>query len=255
MEGGLYVYCIIGSGNRRCFDGVAPIGSPGLVRTIPGGDLAAVVSDVGFGQYDSTRANLLAHQRVQERVMEEFPLLPVRFGTVANGAPPDQAVRRLLERRRQEFGRLLSEMEGKVELGLKALWRDEGAVFQEMVAEDAAVRMARDALQGRPPAATRYERIHLGEMVKAALERKRRGEAQRLLAPLRRLAGRVVENLPALDRMVANAAFLVGRQDEGKFDQAVGRLEEEHGQRLTLRYVGPTPPYNFVNIVVHWGEQ
>ncbi len=50
--------------------------------------------------------------------MQGLTVLPVRFGTAANGVSPVDDVRRLLDRRRQEFERLLSEMGGKVELGI-----------------------------------------------------------------------------------------------------------------------------------------
>jgi hypothetical protein len=47
--------------------------------------------------------------------------------------------------------------------------------------------------------------------------------------------------------MIMNAAFLVARAREHDFDARV----KEIGQRLdklTFKYTGPWPPYNFVNI-------
>ncbi|MBI4339637.1 MAG: GvpL/GvpF family gas vesicle protein, partial [Chloroflexi bacterium] len=204
--------------------------------------------------YEGTRANMLAHQRVQERVMQEFTLLPVRFGTVSGGASSEQNVRRLLDSRFPEFDRLLREVEGKVEMGLKALWKDEHAIFEEIAAQDEGIRRLRDSLKGKPPNATHFERIRLGEMVKAALERKRKAQAAALLATLRPIAHRTVENPVTMDRMIVNAAFLLDKQREAELDRAVNRLDEELSQRVTLRYVGPVPPYNFVNVIVNWQE-
>lgn len=252
-QGGKYLYCIIRCGEERAFGDAAPIGGDsGSVYALPHQGLAVVVSDAGTDQYDISRANMLAHQRVQERVMQELTVLPVRFGTVANGVSPVDDVRRLLEKRQQEFERLLSEMEGKVELGLRALWRDEKAVFEEIVAQDNKIRGLRDSLMGKPPQATHFERIRLGEMVKEALERRRTAEAAVLLGPLRQIACGTVENPAMGDRMVVNAAFLVEKQREEEFDQAVELLDREHSQRVIFKYVGPVPPYNFVNIVVNW---
>ncbi|MBM4372509.1 MAG: GvpL/GvpF family gas vesicle protein, partial [Deltaproteobacteria bacterium] len=167
---------------------------------------------------------------------------------------PADEIRRLLEKRRREFEGLLSEMEGKVELGLKALWRDTQAPFDEIAAQEEGIRKLRDSLAGKPPEATHYERIRLGEMVKEALERKRRTEAAVLLAPLSRIACRAVENPVMVERMVVNAAFLVEAEREKEFDRAVEALDREHGERVAFRYVGPVPPYDFVNIVVSWLE-
>ena len=252
---GMYLYCIIRSAGERAFDDAVPIGSEaGPVYAVPGGDLSAVVSDVHADHFDPTRRNMLGHQRVQERVMRESTVLPVRFGTVANGGSSAENTRRLLEKRQEEFEGLLSEMDGKVELGLKALWRDTQAIFDEIAAEEGDVRRLRDSLKGKSPEATHYERIRLGEMVKKSLERRREAEAAVLVGALDPIADRSVENAVAADRVVVNAAFLVENEREKEFDQAMECLEREHGQRVALRYVGPVPPYDFVNIVVNWEE-
>lgn len=252
---GRYLYGIVRSGEERAFDGIVPIGdAPGSVYTVLEGDLAVVVSDVHESEFECTRANMLAHQRVLETVMRESALLPVRFGTVAEGASSLTTIRMLLLKRRQEFVRLFAEVQGRVELGLKALWRDERAVFDEIATDSGVIRRLRESIDGKPDHATRFERIRLGQLVKAALEQKRVTEAASLLAPLHPIAHRAVQNPVLLDRMIVNAAFLVGAGREAEFDLAVNRLEEEVGRRVAIKYVGPVPPYNFVNVVVNWDE-
>jgi len=54
------------------------------------------------------------------------------------------------------------------------------------------------------------------------------------------------------DRMILNAAFLVDKNREPEFDREVNRLDEEKGHLEMFKYVGPAPPYNFVNLVVNW---
>lgn len=252
---GQYLYCVVQCSQERTFEDVPPIGGgQGPVHTVPWDSLAAVVSDSAAVEYQISRANMLAHQRVVERVLGEFTMLPVRFGTVARGASPSMQVQNLLKVRHQEFQGLLAEMEGMVELGLKALWREEKAVLEEIVKENVAIRRLRDAVEGRPAQATHFERMRLGEMVKGAMDQKRGREAQGILAPLRPLAARTVENQVLTDRMVANAAFLVNKGLDGSFDQAVANLDRELGHRMAFKYVGPVPPYNFVNITVTWQE-
>ena len=60
-------------------------------------------------------------------------------------------------------------MEGKVEMGLKALWY-EGIVFDEILNERDDIRQLRDSLQGKTPEKTYYERIKLGELVEQAVQ-------------------------------------------------------------------------------------
>ena len=253
---GKYLYCIVRCSEEHTFEDVAPIGNVGgPVQTLSYDGLSAVVSDSPVTEYKSTRANMLAHEHAQERVMQELALLPVRFGTVTrdfDSAIPD--IRKLLEKRSQDFNRLLSDMEGKVELGLKALWRDEQVIFEEILTENSRIRRLRNSLRRKPPEVVRFEGIPLGEMVKEALEDKKTRGAATLLAPLRPIAHRTRENKVVVDRMVFNAAFLIDVSQEEKFDRAVAMLDDRWGHRMDLKYTGPNPPWSFVEIVVNWED-
>jgi len=251
-EMGKYLYCIIPCSENSTFDADAIGNGGGVVHTVCHQGLAVVVSDSPVTQYESTRQNMVAHERILETVMKKFTLLPVRFGTVTDSTSPVQDIQKLLSSRFNDFQELLRDMEGKVELGLKAFWRDEKTIFEEIVAENTDIRRLRDSLSGKSPEATHFDRIRLGEMVKEALNRKRAKEATRILQPLRGLAYSTRENEALGNRMVVNAAFLVDRSKELEFDQAVSKLDEQFRERVALKYVGPTPPYNFVNIVVNW---
>ena len=66
---GKYVYCIIQSGKPLRFDAAGIADERAEVHTVGYRDLAAVVSDVPIGVVDSTRENVLAHERVNEIVM------------------------------------------------------------------------------------------------------------------------------------------------------------------------------------------
>jgi hypothetical protein len=47
--------------------------------------------------------------------------------------------------------------------------------------------------------------------------------------------------------MIMNAAFLISRDQEGAFDVKVKTIASKF-DKLTFKYTGPWPPYNFVNI-------
>lgn len=49
------------------------------------------------------------------------------------------------------------------------------------------------------------------------------------------------------DRLVLNRSFLVDREKQEAFNEAVGEFEEEYDD-LLVQYTGPWPPYNFVDI-------
>jgi hypothetical protein len=249
---GKYLYCIIripasGSPDQFATLGIGERGD--VVEPIQFRDLAAVVSDSPAIDYDQSRRNMMAHTKVLEEVMETFTILPVRFGTVA--PEPEDVVEKVLKPRYDELCDLLVEMEGRIELGLKAFWY-ENVIFNEIVSENPSIRGLRDSLMDRPAEETHFERIRLGEMIEEAMEEKRAEDAERLLKPLRPLAHKTRTNDTFTDRMVLNAAFLVEENQEETFDQRVEQLDDEMGDRLMFKYVGPVPPYNFVSIVVRW---
>jgi len=258
-----YLYCIIKCKEERNFDGLQAIGGDDApVYTIVFKDLACVVSDSPDMKYDSTRANMMAHETVIEHVMTGggFTVLPIRFGTVTtkgSTSPEDDIKHKLLESKYEEFHDLYNKVEGKVELGLKALWRDEKAIFDEIVAGNKEIRRLRNVLMRsmeRPPEATHFDRARIGEMVKSAMDAKREREARKLLYRLRPIADQVRENKIIMDRMVLNAAFLVDKRREESFDQLVKKLDEELAERMVFKYTGPNPPFNFCEIAVNWGE-
>lgn len=79
---GKYVYCVIQSADPLKF-GAAGVGDNGTeIHTVHYRDLAAVVSDVPLGVLDSTRENVLAHERVNEIVMRDHTVIPMSFGTI-----------------------------------------------------------------------------------------------------------------------------------------------------------------------------
>ncbi len=247
---GKYLYAIVACSEQREFKarGIGERGDP--VYLINYRRVAAAVSDTPIVEYESSRRNMMAHTVVLEEIMTEFDLLPVRFGTVAPDM--DTIESRLLVPRYDEFTGLLEQMHGRIELGLKAFWH-EGAAFEEVARENEKVRKLRDALQGRSLAETYYERIQLGEEVEKALNHIRARDEEVILSRLTPFSHKTKTNKIVSDRMVLNAAFLVDRENGPAMDEAVKRMDEEFNRRLMFKYVGPVPPYNFVNIVVNWG--
>jgi Gas vesicle synthesis protein GvpL/GvpF len=253
---GTYIYCIA---RAQPFEqGGSPFTAPGIggrdkpVRLLTSDDLAAVVSDAPRDGYDVTRENLLAHQRVITQAMTRSDVLPVSFGTVAES---DQQVQeQLLHGAAGDLHRALAAVQGCIELDLKVLWNEE-RLFAEIRAENDDIRALRDSLAGQPPEATQYERIRLGQLVAAAIQRKSEEEAAALLDALEPLAVETRVNENQTDMMLLNAAFLVDKSQEQAFDATVQALGAAQAGRQIFQYVGPLPPYNFVDIRLQWEEE
>jgi hypothetical protein len=264
-DGGLYLYCLVRSRNghplgRRGLSAKCVDGTSGKMCAVSFHDLSLVVSECPKPYYDPTRSNLMAHQKVIEEVMEKgFEPLPVRFSTVAchsGSTAAEERVVKVLRRRFGEFQGLLGDMEDKVELGLKAFWRKE-RLFDEIVSENRDIRALRDRMTAAPPEglAWRNESLRLGTMVSDAMAAKREKDARRIVSALRPIAYDYKTNKVSSDMMLLNGAFLVCKERVTEFDKAVQKLDERYGERMKLKYVGPLPPFNFIEIIIHWDEE
>ena len=245
----VYVYCVIRCKEQPELTSLGMGERGDAVYTVHEGDLAAVVSHSPVDAYEARRRNMMAHTAVLEEVMNSFTILPLRFSTVA---PDEEIVRlKLLGERRSELLALWREMDGRLELGLKAFWHED-TLFQGLVDENPRIRALRDALAGKPAEETHAERMKLGELVEVAMKQRRKRDSELILSRLRPLARSVAVNDDYGERMVLNAAFLVDKGAEARVDEAVQQLDADLGQRLMFKYVGSVPPYNFVKLVMHW---
>jgi len=247
VQEGQYVYCIIGTGEARNFGSIG-IGDRGdSVTTIAYRDLSAVVSSVPMTKYVVSKETMLTHEKVIEIVMKDHTVLPVRFYTVA---PNAEEVRGLLRRRYLEFKKLLRGIDNKVELGLKALWSDINVVFKELGEENEEIKAVGAKMKAHSDEEASQDKGAVTKMVKLALEEKKAKERGALLQPLRQISSDFCLNKTCGDDMIMNAAFLVDRAREKEFDSRVQQLTSGYGDRMEFKYVGPAPPYSFVNIVV-----
>jgi len=106
----------------------------------------------------------------------------------------------------------------------------------------------RDSLIGQPEDAVYEERIRLGELTNAEINRKREQEAESIVETLKPMVNDIRLNNIFSDMMILNAALLVDKTKEPEIAAKVEALAEAQRERRTFNYVGPLPPYNFVNI-------
>ena len=246
---GKYIYCIIATSQERNF-GPIGIGERGDdVLTIGYNDLIMVVSNHPIAKFVVNRENMLAHEKVIEEVMKEFDgVLPVRFGTIASSA---DEIRNLLDRRYREFKTLLRDMDHKVELGVKGIWKNMDVIFKKIVEENKGIKKTKENIQNDKGKKNIQAKMEIGKMVEHALAIKKEKEAESIVNTLKRAAFDYKLNRTAGDEMFMNAAFLVDKGREKEFDNIMVDLSNKYKDRIKFMYAGPLPVFNFVNIVIY----
>ena len=239
-----YVFSIIQSKKEVTFGSIGFGGRE--VHTIHYKDLAAVVCDVDNNAFNILKEGL-THQKVTETVMERYTVIPFRFGMT----PKDENdIKGFLNRYYVELKKAIGKIEGKVEVGLKVY------LTENFVNEKIGKLRNSDRIKSltfkilHNPSEAYHLKIELGELIANTLSREGEQIAQGIYETLCPWAVETRRNEIMSERMILNAAFLVDRQFEEMFDQHVNLIEEMAEGQIKLKYVGPCPPYNFVNMEV-----
>lgn len=250
LKEGKYIYCIVRTEEEKNFGPLGLGGRYDPVYTVNNKGIAAVVSNVLIKEYPVSRENTLCHEKVIEEAMKGWTVLPVRFGTIAEN---EETVKKILDKERARFVELLDKMQGKKELGVKAVFK-EAVIYDRIVTNYEDIKKMKERIASLPPERARNQYIEIGRRVETALERERADYNKRIMDVLTPLAVEVKINDTYGERMVVNAAFLVEVSREKEFDGRVEELDKQYGYLMTLKYVGTVPPFNFVNLVIDTGR-
>lgn len=246
-ETGKYIYCVIQKPKSFGLD-LRGVGG-GDIHLINSEKLAIAVSDSPvLEDYPITRENTVTHQRVIEEIMRlHSPVLPVSFGTVAESERVLQE--KMLRAKENELLDALASIKDKVELNLKAMWLDMPKIFQKVVQENPELSRIQQAMAGKMLG--RDEAIEIGRAVAAAVESRRGKIKEEILDLLKNIAVDHKETQLLGEQMIFNLAFLIPENKQKTFDKIVRNLDEQYAdENAYFKYIGPTPPFNFVRVPI-----
>lgn len=239
---GKYIYCVIKKPESFNLD-FRGVGG-GELHLINSGEFAAVVSDSPITDYPITRENAMIHQRAIEEVMRTRPsVLPVSFGTVAE----DSAVveKKLLELKKSELLDAFQIVEGKIELNLKAIWLDMPSIFQKVIAENPDLALLKKEFAGKRLGMD--STIKIGKLVEDGLRARRNKIRGEILSLFEGIAVDHKDTPRLGEQMIFNVAVLIPENKQKTFDKIARDLDEKYKEENAyFKYIGPTPPFNFV---------
>jgi len=236
-----YVYGLI-TADTDLPDGLTGLGPSGQVATIAHGRVAAVVSDVPLDRPLGVRGDLVAHETVLDTLAAQGAVVPMRFPAVVE---EHAVVDELLAPNEDHFAQLLESLEGRAQFTLTGRY-EQDAVLREVLEGDEEIRALREKVRELPEDASYYDRVRLGELIVRELEQRRETEGASIVERLEPLAVATVTNQLASPEDVVNVAFLVERDRQEEFENAVEAIGEELVGRVRLRLLGPVAPYDFI---------
>lgn len=242
---GKYIYCFIKEKDvvNICSSAFANVVSP--VYTVPYKEISVVVSNTDIYEFDPTRKNVLNHQRVINKVMEKYTVIPVAFGTVGNNKAE---IAKIIEDNYDEFLEKIEFLKDKSEVGLKVSW--DKAFFNEDIENDKILAL-KARVSGKEEEEVLLDKIQLGKLVQETIENKKEEYIDRIYTPLSNIAVKSKQKDGIPIKTVFNAFFLVNNSDNDIFDKKVEELSNLFANKLVFSYTGPWPPYNFVDLRIN----
>ncbi|MFF5446478.1 GvpL/GvpF family gas vesicle protein [Streptomyces sp. NPDC012888] len=234
----VYVYAVTLPDHPCRVDGLTGVGGgTAPVRVVSTPELRAVVSDVDE-EVRPKRRDLVAHQAVQDRLMESGTPLPLQFGYTA---PGDEAVRQVLGEEAATYRAVLERVRGCAEYNVKAS-RDQDALLREILASSPPARgLNEEILAGSEDPRLPLE---LGRMIADEVELRQSAAAAELVDALAPLGREYTVHSPTGEDFL-NLSLLVPREDEARLREAGAGLDRAADGGVAVRLTGPLPPYSF----------
>jgi hypothetical protein len=235
-----YLYCLSDDLTPGILDETRGIADAAL-RLIEFEGIRAVVSEFESATIGITRENVLAHERVVGRVLQETTPLPFRFGTLADAKRLESYIGSQKSSLLESFDRV----RGAVEMSVKIIWKKAGRAAESdqpttlagpAIGETTAGEGTRFLLQKRSQIVGDDEAKMQSEELRDWLEQH-----------LKDIVRDVSLQVRPTDSMVISASFLVARENLSAYRQL---MDAARASKPDLRFLtsGPWAPYSFSNL-------
>jgi primosomal protein N'' len=236
----IYAYGIIDS-NSGMDEPLRELGEVS-VYNIPYRDIAVTVSELNDEAKEITDTYILEHERIVERLMEGFTVLPMRFLTVFN---TKKDLLCMAEFYYEDFKDNLARLHNKVEFGMKVIWSADTIKQRIAAALDKAKRNV--VISTDSPAKSFVKEKYEKHMIEKEFEE----EANSCIAAVDDYFNKIAceKKLKRLqtENLLLNSSYLVEKQRQNDFKQAFEQLKNTPGD-LKFLFSGPWPCYNFVTL-------
>ena len=220
------LYCVFQNHGCQCRRRLQGVGRRSVFLVRKNG-LSAAVSRISDSDLSPDIPRVLAYESVIESIHRRGAVIPLRYGSVFE---QESQIAELLEERGQHYAKLLRELEGRVEMGVRVL--------------------SKSAERGQPfrsrsgVAYLAAKRKHYAQADWIGLEQERISrEIHRLLAG--HFARSKTESGFLAGNPLLSLHFLVPKNSITPFRKVLQRMSHFPAARVLAS--GPWPPYNFVS--------
>jgi len=236
------LYCILQSpGDGALTMPECPNGHP--LHIIENHGLCAAVGNIPDTGAVGTTTEVLEYHRIIASFHDRLAVIPFRFGTILDSAAD---VERLLERKAEQYAKLLQELEGCSEMGIRAI----GEEPRRQTPPPDAANDVRGSFSGNPGTQymsrlkVQHQQAHVASQADERAMERYRAPFDGIFRKFRSEVSRSKGTNDSADSVIRSLYFLVPKQSLHRFRQTFAELAAREDARLLLS--GPWPPYNFV---------
>lgn len=236
------VYCIYekesGRPAREPFEGV----DGHLVHEVEAGGLAAAVSCIAVPGVSADIATMTGYHAVIDHFHRRCTVIPLRFGTLLDN---ELEVERLLQSQRSRYKKLLEELHGRIEMGIRVIVPD-----QKRAPETVLCYVQSSSSKPRTPGLSYLAGRKARHVTDSQLAEKNAKEIRVYSAPFAGMYSKAKSEISGFRQnnnelaTLLSLYFLIPRDSLEDFRRAFGRLKSREPAKMLLS--GPWPPYNFV---------
>lgn len=237
---------------RNTIEAIKDSRIPNRVYTVPYQEFSAVVCDsivIDYRQMlkETLAKYLLTHQKVIEKIMDSgITVIPMKLGTYAFD---EDEVRLILEKGYNLIRDIAGKINEKIEIDVVALWADFALILKE-AGEDKEVKEFKEKLFSDGRKITTDDQMKAGYMLKNALDKKSEEYTEKIREYLEGVSESMGRHEVMDDKMIMNCAFLVDKVKKGEFYKRIEDLNNEFGEKVNFKCVGPLPAYSFYTLEV-----
>jgi hypothetical protein len=239
---GLYLYCIIPK-----LDNIK-IQNKGIdeteIYTIEYKDILAVVSYVTYKVQDIFFENIEKHENIVKEMMNYCAVLPFNYGNVLK---TNADLYEFLKGTYVSIKKNLLKVKGKIEVGLKIFIKNE--YLNDEIENDTIRKMKKQIETMNGEQSISYK-VELGKIVKKSLEQKQHEFETKIYRMLKQYSSHAKSNECNTINMVLNSAFLIEKDKLDLFTEKLNELTPPFDEKYTIKFTGPWPPYNFIEMSV-----
>ncbi|PKL50056.1 MAG: hypothetical protein CVV39_01980 [Planctomycetes bacterium HGW-Planctomycetes-1] len=234
----LYLYGIIDFSNQITESIYGLEGSN--VYNIPFCDIGAVVSEISQPIRDVTEGAVLEHEAVVEKLMANFTVLPVRFGTVVNSR---DELFSMMESYYRDFKSNLARLHNKLEFGIKVIWPADKVKAN-------IIRVLKKDEQTIESDNSPSKRFIEEKFEKYKIDKEFEAKANRFIKIIDIFFGKFaaekkLEKLKT-QNLLLDAVYLVEKDKQRDFKEALEHIKNANYPGFKYLFSGPWPAYNFV---------